>query len=174
MAAFPDGLERESFDRILLDAPCSALGLRPRLLVDTRLKELEQGARYQRLMLREAAHVLAVGGHMVFSTCTMNPAENEANVRWFLDRYPELRLVHQEPRLGGPGLVGEAQVPHSGGGLRLERWLTQEEAALVQRFDTSVGVDAIAFFVAKFEKTAKVAESDALVPVPGVLEDEQN
>lgn len=170
--AFPDGLERESFDRVLLDAPCSALGLRPRLLVETRLRELEQGARYQRLMMREAAHVLAVGGKMVFSTCTMNPAENEANVRWFLDRYPQLQLVPQVPQLGGPGLVGHAEVPHSGGGRRTEQWLTEDEAALVQRFDTSVGVDAIAFFVAKFKKTAEIAEDDAFVPVPGVLGDE--
>eukprot|EP00892_Ulva_mutabilis_P010498 jgi/Ulvmu1/7820/UM004_0049.1 len=166
---FPDGLERESFDRVLLDAPCSALGLRPRLLVETRLRELEEGARYQRLMLREAAHVLAVGGSLVFSTCTMNPAENEANVRWLLDRYPQLRLVAQAPRLGGPGLVGRAEVPHSGGGARVEVWLTEAEAALVQRFDTTVGVDAIAFFVAKFEKVAQVPEEDALLPVPGVL-----
>lgn len=167
--AFPDGLERESFDRVLLDAPCSALGLRPRLLVDTRLKELEEGARYQRLMLREAAHVLAVGGVMVFSTCTMDPAENEANVRWFLDRYPQLRLVQQSPQLGGPGLSGQAQVPYSGGGTRIETWLTEAEAVLVQRFDTTVGVDAIAFFVAKFEKTAAVEEEDAFLPVPELV-----
>lgn len=166
---FPDGLERESFDRVLLDAPCSALGLRPRLLVETRLRELEEGARYQRLMMREAAHVLAVGGHMVYSTCTMDPAENEANVRWFLDRYPQLKLMPQVPKMGGPGLVGEACVPYSSGKMRIEQWLTQEEAGLVQRFDTTTGLDAIAFFIAKFEKIAEITEDDALEPVPDVL-----
>ena len=73
----PEWLEREAFDRVLLDAPCSALGLRPRLAVLATLRELEQAAAYQRMLLREAAHVLAVGGELVYSTCTLNPAENE-------------------------------------------------------------------------------------------------
>lgn len=63
----------ESFDSVLLDAPCSALGLRPRLLMDWRLPQLEAIAAYQRAMLHSAVHVLKPGGHLVFCTCTINP-----------------------------------------------------------------------------------------------------
>lgn len=40
---------------------------------------------------------------MTYSTCTINPEENEAMVRYALDTYPCLRLVPAEPRVGGPG-----------------------------------------------------------------------
>lgn len=43
---------------------------------------------------------------MTYSTCTINPEENEAIVRYALDTYPCLRLVPAEPRVGGPGLWG--------------------------------------------------------------------
>ena len=78
---------------------------------------------------------------MVYSTCTISPLENERNVRYLLDRYPQFRLVPQTPHLGGPGLVGP--------GL-----LTSEEAALVQRFTPSTQdrVQTPGFFIAKFEK----------------------
>jgi methyltransferase NSUN6 len=113
--------------------------------------------------------VLAVGGVLVFSTCTINPGENEGNVRWLLERYPQMRLVEQSPRLGGPGLTGGAMVPCSMGGQQREEWLDVADAAKVQRFDTSVGVDSIAFFIAKLEKTASIPDDDLRLGVPAVL-----
>jgi 16S rRNA C967 or C1407 C5-methylase (RsmB/RsmF family) len=65
----------ESFDAVLLDAPCSALGLRPRLLLDWRLQQLQALAAYQRALLHAAVHVLKPGGCLVFCTCTINPGE---------------------------------------------------------------------------------------------------
>ncbi len=52
--------------------------------------------------------LLRVGGSMVYSTCTFNPGENEAVVRYTLDRYGgSMRLVPAGPPfVGGPGLVG--------------------------------------------------------------------
>lgn len=153
-----------------MDAPCSALGLRPRLTVTTPLRELQQAANYQRMLIREAVHVLAVGGVMVYSTCTLNPAENEGNVRWLLDRYPQMELIEQSPRLGGPGIVGKGSVPCSRrGGRREEEWLREDEAALVQRFDTTTGLDSIAFFIAKFRKVASIPEEDGCEIIPTSL-----
>lgn len=151
-------------------APCSALGLRPRLAVTTTLRELEQAANYQRMLIREAVHVLAVGGEMVYSTCTLNPAENEGNVRFLLDRYPQMQLIGQSPRLGGPGIVGKGSVPCSrSGGRREEEWLTDDEAKLCQRFDTSTGLDSIAFFIAKLRKNASIPEEDGCEGIPQSL-----
>lgn len=63
----------ESFDAVLLDAPCSALGLRPRLAMGWQLPQLEALAAYQRALLHAAVHVLKPGGSLVYCTCTINP-----------------------------------------------------------------------------------------------------
>lgn len=67
--------------------------------------------------------------------------ENEANVRYVLDKWPSMKLVQQPVVLGGPGLTGP--------GL-----LSTAEAQLVQRFDPADGApdDTIGFFIAKFVK----------------------
>ena len=134
----------ESFDAILLDAPCSALGLRPRLSQPVTARELQRAASYQRSLLHVAAALLRPGGALVFSTCSISPLENEANVGWALAAFPQLRLAPCEPQLGGPGLTGAAD-----GSVE---WLTAEQAAMVQRFDPAGPADTIGFFVARFVK----------------------
>lgn len=164
----PEGFAAETFDRVLLDGPCTGLGQRPRLLVAQTLKQLEAAAHYQRLLMREAAHLLTVGGEMVYSTCTLSPMENEGNVAWLLGRYPQMQLVAHAPRLGGPGLEGTVTVPRAGGGTREEARLSGEGAALVQRCGPDAGSDTISFFVAKLRKTASIPVDDFERAVPRV------
>jgi 16S rRNA C967 or C1407 C5-methylase (RsmB/RsmF family) len=140
----PDGRMRypgEYFDRILLDPSCSALGLRPRLLHTASAADLAGYAKLQRLLLRWAVKLLKPGGTLVFSTCTMNPLENEYNVLFCLETFP-LELVPQAPfHVADPGL------PIPG--------LSAESCANVQRFEPgSADIDTMGFFVAKFRKTA--------------------
>ncbi|KAL6770752.1 hypothetical protein ACKKBF_B32520 [Auxenochlorella protothecoides x Auxenochlorella symbiontica] len=137
------GFDPGSFDHVLCDVPCSALGLRPRFRHEQTVEELVGTAQYQRRILAAGVGALRPGGTMVFSTCTISHLENEANVRWLLDSFP-LRLVPALPRLGGPGLVApQAQPP----------LLTAAEAAMVQRFDPGdPASDTIGFFIAKFVK----------------------
>lgn len=71
-------VQASSFDAVLLDAPCSALGLRPKLLVDWTLPALQKLAAYQRALLHSAVHVLRPGGHLVYCTCTINPGGTAA------------------------------------------------------------------------------------------------
>eukprot|EP01051_Picozoa_sp_SAG22_P003950 SAG22_NODE_202_length_15324_cov_7.802627_12_plen_195_part_00 len=78
----------ESFDRILLDPSCSALGLRPRLRHTASPAELAGYAKLQRLLFRWAVKLLRPGGAVVYSTCTFNPLENERNVAAFLAAFP--------------------------------------------------------------------------------------
>ncbi|RHY29502.1 hypothetical protein DYB32_006897 [Aphanomyces invadans] len=129
--------------QILLDPPCSALGLRPRLLHACNLSELEQYSNMQRNFLWAAVFLLKPGGTLVYSTCTVNPKENEQMVRHALDSYP-LELVAQSPVLGEPGLTNQG--------------LTPDQAAKVQRFDPASPSDTMGFFCAKFVKTASVRE----------------
>lgn len=90
----PDELAPGSFDRVLVDAPCSGLGAwrrnpdaRWRATADapTRL------AAVQLAILRHAVPLLAAGGALVYSTCTLTPEENEAVVEQLLENAPELR-----------------------------------------------------------------------------------
>ena len=74
VAPFPP----ESFDFILCDAPCTALGLKPRLSQPVTAKELVATASYQRALLHTAVALLRPGGALVFSTCTISPLENES------------------------------------------------------------------------------------------------
>ncbi len=84
-------------DRILVDAPCSGLGILAKK-PDIRYKTLEK-ARHDELLatqsaiLDTAAALLKAGGRLVYSTCTIDPAENEEQVAAFLVRHPEFRVV---------------------------------------------------------------------------------
>ena len=72
------GFYVESFDRIVLDPPCSALGLRPKLrVVFEDLDALERHTIYQRKFVKNAVALLKRGGTMTYSTCTINASENE-------------------------------------------------------------------------------------------------
>ena len=84
------------FDRILIDAPCSGTGtlrrhpeIRWRLTPETiKLISLRQ----ERLLER-AAGLLAEGGRLVYSVCSMEPEEGERVIASFLDRFPEFSPV---------------------------------------------------------------------------------
>ncbi|XP_010257764.1 PREDICTED: putative methyltransferase NSUN6 isoform X2 [Nelumbo nucifera] len=141
------GFPPNSFDRVLLDAPCSALGLRPRLFAaEETVESLRNHGKYQRRMFDQAVQLVRPGGVIVYSTCTINPGENEALVRYALDTYKFLSLAPQHPRIGGPGLIGQCELYD---GL-VEEWLRPGEETLVQRFDPSSPLDTIGFFIAKF------------------------
>ncbi|CAL1394311.1 unnamed protein product [Linum trigynum] len=141
------GFSPGSFDRVLLDAPCSALGLRPRLFAgEDTIESLRNDATYQRKMFDQAVKLVRPGGVIVYSTCTLNPGENEALVRYALDTYKFLSLAPQHPRIGGPGLVGRYEFPDG----YIEEWLKPGEEEYVQRFDPSAPLDTIGFFIAKF------------------------
>ncbi|RHZ27858.1 hypothetical protein DYB26_003104 [Aphanomyces astaci] len=130
--------------KILLDPPCSALGLRPRLVHACNLTELEQYSNMQRNFLWAAVFLLKPGGTLVYSTCTVNPKENEQMVAHALDAYP-LELVGQNPVLGEPGLLNQG--------------LSADQAAKVQRFDPASASDTMGFFCAKFVKTKSIRET---------------
>ncbi|KAI5084594.1 hypothetical protein GOP47_0000763 [Adiantum capillus-veneris] len=141
------GFLPHTFDRVLLDPPCSALGLRPRLFAGLETIEgLRRHAIYQKRLFDQAVQLCRPGGIIVYSTCTINPGENEAVVRYALDTYGCLSLIHQSPYLGEPGLIGTLD-----DGVSCKKLLKEEEKYLVQRFDPSGPLDTIGFFIAKFQ-----------------------
>ncbi len=81
----------EVFDRVLLDAPCSMQGLRTspsHPLRPISAREQQALAERQRKLLESAFQALKTGGQLVYSTCTLEPQEDEAVVDWLARRYP--------------------------------------------------------------------------------------
>ena len=135
------GFYPESFDRILLDPPCSALGLRPKLCLDASL-DLKKYALYQKAFVDQAVRLLKPGGIMTYSTCTINAIENEQMVAHILGMCAEMRLMDVGVDLAGmcgPGLPGHG--------------LNDTERNMVSRFDcVDHGSCMTGFFVAKLQK----------------------
>ncbi|KAL8165101.1 UNVERIFIED_CONTAM: putative methyltransferase nsun6 [Gekko kuhli] len=86
---------RESFDRILLDAPCSGMGQRPNMAYSWSLKEVTSYQPLQRKLFRVAVQLLKPGGTLIYSTCTITLSENEEQVAWALQTFPCLQLQSQ-------------------------------------------------------------------------------
>ncbi|XP_063525679.1 tRNA (cytosine(72)-C(5))-methyltransferase NSUN6 isoform X2 [Pongo pygmaeus] len=151
----------ESFDRILLDAPCSGMGQRPNMACTWSLKEVASYQPLQRKLFTAAVQLLKPEGVLVYSTCTITLAENEEQVAWALTKFPCLQLQPQEPQIGGEGMRGAG--------------LSCEQLKQLQRFDPSAvplpdtdmdslrearredmlrlaNKDSIGFFIAKFVK----------------------
>lgn len=76
-------------------------------------------------------------------------------MRHVLENYPQMRLVPAEPFVGaGAGLVGKHPngLLRQDGGQEEEKWLSEEEARKVQRFDPCGSQDTNGFFIAAFVK----------------------
>lgn len=82
----------ETFDRILVDAPCSGLGVirrKPEIKYAKNEKDIAQLAEIQLNILRAVAPLLKRGGTLVYSTCTVDREENERVIAKFLDEHPQ-------------------------------------------------------------------------------------
>lgn len=94
----------KSFSKILLDGPCSSEGtlrstsIRPSKKKDRSYLTYNKGFRselhlIQAELLDKAYHMLTPGGSLVYSTCTYDPDENEAQVERILSKYDDMKLV---------------------------------------------------------------------------------
>ncbi len=83
----------ERYDRVLLDAPCTAEGRfftgNTRSYSYWRVERVRKTAREQKRLMLSALRALKVGGTLVYSTCTFAPEENEGVMAWVLERFPE-------------------------------------------------------------------------------------
>ena len=107
-------------DRVLCDAPCSGFGVIAKK-PDVKYRPIEQAMALpavQLAVLRGAAAYVKSGGRLVYSTCTLNRAENEDVVRAFLAERDDFALAVPEIDLGGCRITDGAMVtflPHETG-----------------------------------------------------------
>jgi len=119
----PSG-EEFCFDRILLDAPCTGLGVlrrNPDIKWKVKPKDFRRLHLVQKQMLERLAPLLKPGGILLYATCTVSKEENEETVQGFLAEHPDYQLESARPYLppGGAGVVnrtGAVQTwPHKHG-----------------------------------------------------------
>lgn len=116
------------FDKILVDAPCSGLGLirrKPEIRYEKSINDIKHLSKIQGDILDSVASLLKEGGELVYSTCTITKQEDEDAVQKFLEKHPEFELV--------PIQVG-----------------TLPEQKMVKIFPDEYDSDG--FFIAKFKK----------------------
>ena len=91
----PDSTLFGNADRVICDAPCSGLGVLGKK-PDLRYKDLdsiESLADLQYSILSASSKYLKEGGIMVYSTCTLNPSENEDIVNRFISEHPDFEIT---------------------------------------------------------------------------------
>lgn len=112
----PDFLEPSSFQRILVDAPCSGLGVlrrNPETRWRRQPEDIPPLAQLQRRILTNVAPLLRQGGRLLYSLCTLSREESIAVCQGFLASHPGFRIIdlrqevpqHWQPLCGEDGML---------------------------------------------------------------------
>ena len=123
----------QTFDRILVDAPCSGLGVmkrKPDIKYTKSEKDFDSLKPIQLKLLDEAYTLLKPNGLIVYSTCTVDREENEGTAKLFMEKHPDMELK------SFPDVVKNIK--------------QQEEDGMLQLFPQDLRSDG--FFVAVFQK----------------------
>ena len=95
----PEKLEHKFphfFDKIIVDAPCSGEGMfrkEPQAIDEWSIAHTLSCANRQKNILQSAIKMLKPGGMLLYSTCTFAPCENEENISYILEKFPQFQLV---------------------------------------------------------------------------------
>lgn len=82
-------------DKVLIDVPCSGLGIirkKPEIKWNKSRKSLKDLVPTQREIMENAWAYLKNGGTMIYSTCTLNTEENQDNIEWFLNKHKDAKI----------------------------------------------------------------------------------
>ena len=126
----------QNMDRVLIDAPCSGWGVlhkKPDIRLRIKKEVIDSLSQLQWSILKTCSRYLKTGGTLVYSTCTINPQENNQMVERFLREYPEFTLEDLSEEL-----------PNELKGSVLE-------GGMVQLLPSRDGIDG--FFIARLRRT---------------------
>ena len=100
----PNDVKRQNgFDRVLIDAPCTSAGTwrrNPDAKWRFSQQDTDEQIAIQQSILTNAQASVRKNGKLIYATCSWQISENEAQVSWFLDKFPEFKLESQT-LLGG-------------------------------------------------------------------------
>lgn len=85
----------KKFDKILLDVPCSGLGVlrkKPEKIYELESNNFKSLKKIQKKIFESAFNSLKDGGEIIYSTCTFSKNENTNNVKYFLEKYKNLEI----------------------------------------------------------------------------------
>ncbi len=140
--------EEKKFDLALVDVPCSGtgtLGRNPEIRHRLKMEDLARHAERQRAILRAVLGAMRPGGLAIYSTCSLEPEENEQVVAAMLAQAPEARQVSLAARIE---LLAEKGILAGDGAEKLRAWLTP--AGALRLLPGAAQTDG--FFVALIEK----------------------
>ncbi|MBI2428771.1 MAG: 16S rRNA (cytosine(967)-C(5))-methyltransferase RsmB [Ignavibacteriales bacterium] len=95
VAADGGDFESEPADKVIVDAPCSGLGVlakKPDIKIKREMRDIVDVVKSQERLIENASKLLKSGGTMVYSTCTIEPEENFNLVKKFLENHPEFSI----------------------------------------------------------------------------------
>ena len=126
------------FDRILVDAPCSGNFVVDYQWFGKRSEEMFlERQRRQKEILKSAFSVLKPGGTLVYSTCSIEPEEDEFVVDWVLKKYEDIRIVPLACKIGDEGMT-QALGKELDKDVRLSRrfwpWKTNTQGFFIAKF----------------------------------------
>lgn len=92
--AYPE----ESFDIVVVDAPCSGFGVlarKPDIRLQDKQGSMDEILNIQSSILDSVSKLVRVGGKLVYSTCSLNKKENEKQVENFIKKYPFYKVDYE-------------------------------------------------------------------------------
>jgi len=125
------------FDRILLDAPCAGNFTTDKLWFKKRnISGIRKQAKLQQELLKSAYKVLKKGGVLIYSTCSLEPEENELNIEKFLKTHQDMKLEKINLEIGSPALTevfGKRLTSTMKKAVRFWPWKTQTEGFFIAK-----------------------------------------
>lgn len=95
-ASKPQNYDEEFFDKILLDVPCSGLGVikrKPEKIYNLSLSDIKALKKIQKNIIEANIPYLKKGGVLVYSTCTITKNENTNNIKYILEKYLDFEVL---------------------------------------------------------------------------------
>ncbi|WP_058485315.1 16S rRNA (cytosine(967)-C(5))-methyltransferase RsmB [Defluviitalea phaphyphila] len=89
-ATILDESKLETMDKVIIDAPCSGLGIirkKPDIKWKKSIEDLDKLVEVQRKILSVCSQYVKKGGVLVYSTCTISEKENIENIKWFINNF---------------------------------------------------------------------------------------
>lgn len=94
-----DVVKHESFDYVLADMPCSGLGVMSHkcdLKYNITYDSIKEIIALQKEILDASYPLIKKNGYLIVSTCTINKSENEEQIAWLIEKYPNLKVEYEK------------------------------------------------------------------------------